>query len=85
MSSADIFTQSEKHLYRFLKTNLSSFQLFWQELEFLWPSQHCQGHDEVNLPTLFWGKEAVNPCPAEPGLSCANSVDPDQLASEEAN
>ena len=28
----------------------------------------------------------VNPCPAEPGYpTFANSVDPDQLASEEAN
>ena len=28
----------------------------------------------------------INPCPAEPGYTLsANSVDPDQLASEEAN
>ena len=31
--------------------------------------------------------QTVNPCPAEPGIcpAFANSVDPDQLASEEAN
>ena len=28
----------------------------------------------------------LNPCPAEPDIPClSNSVDPDQLASEEAN
>ena len=26
-----------------------------------------------------------NPCPAEPDITCLCSVDPDQLASEEAN
>ena len=31
-------------------------------------------------------KITLNPCPAEPGYTAfANSVDPDQLASEEAN
>ena len=34
-------------------------------------------------PRYLW---SFNPCPAEPGYTCfANSVDPDQLASEEAN
>ena len=27
----------------------------------------------------------INPCPADPVYAFANSVDPDQLASEEAN
>ena len=38
---------------------------------------------------LIYGSLKVNPCPAEPGYTLypafANSVDPDQLASEEAN
>ena len=35
---------------------------------------------------LHTDTDYLNPCPAEPGYTLtANSVDPDQLASEEAN
>ena len=36
---------------------------------------------------LYYNAHGINPCPAEPGyaLSLQKSVDPDQLASEEAN
>ena len=36
------------------------------------------------LFVLYIGS-VFSPCPAEPGYACANSVDPDQLASEEAS
>ena len=41
--------------------------------------------NEGKLENKVWG--FINPCPAEPGytLSLQNSVDPDQLASEEAS
>ena len=48
----------------------------------------CFGHTTKVSNDLFkfWGK-CFNPCPAEPGyiLLLQTSVDPDQLASEEAN
>ena len=40
---------------------------------------------DLNYRQNFVSARYLNPCPAEPGYAFANSVDPNQLASEEAN
>ena len=50
--------------------------------QFWWVGSNIANQQFFKVGLMF----ALNPCPAEPGYTLtANSVDPDQLASEEAN